>query len=59
MEDIRGITSLSLGAEELSEQVRLLEEAVKEDNWSYVQEQHETFMMMYHEVLSSIEKAIE
>ena len=52
-------TSLSLGAEELSSQAKQMEEAVKADNWEYVQEQHEAFMEQYRDVLHKMKKAIE
>lgn len=41
-------TSLTIGATELSEQAKALEAAAKENNWDYIQDNHEELMEAYN-----------
>lgn len=48
-------TSLTIGAEELSERARLLEQAGKKEDAEYIHENHSPLLRMYDEVCESIE----
>lgn len=51
-------TSLSIGAQALSEAARQLEMAVKENNISYVKEHHKACMEAYRSLLSKLKRAL-
>lgn len=52
-------TSMSIGAEALSEKAKLLEFAGKEDNVGYIKENHEELCKMYKDVIEEIEQYLE
>lgn len=52
-------TSLTIGAGELSERAKQLEQATKEDNISYIQMNHKEVMQQYKELLEQLKKALE
>lgn len=52
-------TSLSIGANEVSEQAKKLEQAAKEGDIAYIQEHHEEVMNQYKELLSKLKKVLE
>lgn len=47
-------TSLTIGAEELSEQAKALEQAGKKEDIPYIQENHQKLLEMYDNVCRSI-----
>lgn len=51
-------TSLTIGADELSEHAKALELAVKEGNDSFVKEHHEAFMQEYDKLLEQLLKEL-
>lgn len=51
-------TSLSIGANKLSERAKALEMAVKEERLDYVQQEHDSFLKEYQELLQKIEKGL-
>lgn len=51
-------TSLSIGADKLSKHAKALEMAVKEDRLDYVQQEHDSLLNEYQEILQKIEKGI-
>lgn len=51
-------TSLTIGADELSEHAKALELAVKEGNDSFVKEHHEAFMQEYDKLLEQLFKEL-
>jgi response regulator RpfG family c-di-GMP phosphodiesterase/signal transduction histidine kinase len=52
-------TSLSIGAEEVSEQAKALETAAKEHDIAFIDEHHEETMRNYRELLANISAAVE
>lgn len=48
-------TSLSIGAIQLSEQAKQLEQAVKEENLSFIREHHDKMMQEYEKLLKRLE----
>jgi putative two-component system response regulator len=52
-------TSLSIGAEEVSEQAKALEMAAKEHDIAFIDEHHEETMQNYRELLANISAAVE
>ena len=51
-------TSLSIGANKLSEHAKALEMAVKEERLDYVQQEHDSFLKEYQEFLQKIKKGL-
>ena len=47
-------TSLTIGAEELSKQAKALEQAGKEENVAYIQENHPLLLQMYRKICECI-----
>ena len=47
-------TSLTIGAQELSGQAKLLEQAGKREDVAYIQENHQQMLRLYQEVCESI-----
>ena len=52
-------TSLSIGAEVLSEKAKKLEQAAKENNWEEIQANHEDFMTTYKNIREQISNWLE
>ena len=50
-------TSLSIGAEKLSEHAKALEFAAKNADYSYIQEHHDEVMAEYGELLTELRKS--
>ena len=51
-------TSLSIGAVEVSEQAKKLEQAAKDMNEAYINEYHETFISQYKRLLEQIKETV-